>query len=176
MISFNKKGWFWMCRSISKWIIIGARAGMLDHMSSSFDAEGNALFQALIWVESAGWDDCHFIIDYCELLNSLKSGCRSLNGANACITKCSWMLLRNSKWKVTLVRREDNYIADKLANKAVMEEVCDFSSHTIPSGVWGISVMTAYLFPIILSWLFIIPLWDALIKKIKLKISNLTQS
>lgn len=114
--------------------ILGIHAGTLNGLSTSFAAEGQALLQALSWAEVEEWKVCIFEIDNCEVFRNLMCGSGSLIRRFDFITTCAWKLLQHVKWKVTLIRREANSIADNLARKACLEDWNHFASETIPGG------------------------------------------
>lgn len=112
--------------------VIGVKAGLLDLSNSILHAESKALLQTLVWAETKNWTDCSFIFDNCHLLSCLKKGSTVYNEGYACITECTWKLLRNSRWRVMSVPRENILTADKLARKAIMENLSAFESTNIP--------------------------------------------
>lgn len=106
--------------------------GLLYGMLSSFEAESNAFLKGLLFAESESWESCLFAIDCCELFNYLNCGISPANKAAPCISRCFCLLLQHTRWRVVLVNRDCNKIADSLAKKAVMEGLSYFSSDFIP--------------------------------------------
>lgn len=127
----TKKGVFGCIAKNRDGIVAGVRAGLLHGATSCYQAEGMTLLQALNWAETETWEYCVFVIDNCQLLKNLKCG-TSFNPGTTCITQCALMLLRNSRWKLVLVQREDNSTTGKLAKKAVREDLTVFVSPDIP--------------------------------------------
>lgn len=110
--------------------VYGVRAGLLPCANSATEAEGMALLQALLWALKDSLEKCLFMIDRNTVFQNLTSSCKSNLSDLQSIFICARMMVQKQRWKIRVINRADNSIADKMAKKD--EDLYDFYSQIIP--------------------------------------------
>lgn len=116
-------------------LIMSVRAGFREGASSALEAEGFSLFNAMNWAAEDGLISCIFEIDSCHLFNLLLTGRTVLTPKYGWARSCANSLVDNGNWKLSLVRREKNVLADYLARRAGLDGWIWNCSHAILVGV-----------------------------------------
>ncbi|KAL9679970.1 hypothetical protein QQ045_017841 [Rhodiola kirilowii] len=99
-------------------IILGVLAEVVAGATSVVHIEVLAILKAMEWAGANGWNKCIFETD-CEEAYSIIAQLKVGSGSVATLARsCQWRLLGEDDWKVVLVRRQANALADALANKA----------------------------------------------------------
>lgn len=113
--------------------ILRVRAGNLGNCSSSLDAEGQAVLQAMEMARDANWTQCIFETDCGDIFKVF-----FMEGRSRLLHKLQWFkfvawnFVSNRDWRMSLVRREANPVADNLATKAVTTNWTWSSTDAVP--------------------------------------------
>lgn len=73
------------------------------------------------WADSEHWDSCIFEIDSVDIFNFLSRASGNFLRDSSWISECGMKVAENHNWRVSLVRREANILADVMAKKAVLD-------------------------------------------------------
>lgn len=125
----------WALATNSLSLVVGVRAGPLDGTDSRLEAEGQSVFQAMLWATEQNWINCNFVTDNASVFNLLRCGRSHHVQGNVWILDCTRLLADDRNWKISLARRETNTQVDAVAKKAASLEWSWTLSHAIPTCV-----------------------------------------
>lgn len=117
----------------SEGYVLACFAFFQENVGSSVDAEGLSILFAMRWAKKYNLKQCSFETDCANAFSLIHCfGGDVLHNSMSWIAECANLLILESKWSLSLIRREANSVADKLAKKAVAEKWSWLSDDGVP--------------------------------------------
>ncbi|KAL9683157.1 hypothetical protein QQ045_014973 [Rhodiola kirilowii] len=131
----QKAGVGMCCRDIGG-VFLFVKAEPILSLGSSFEAETCSLLRSLEVAEERNLKKVIFELDCAEVFTAIHGRPRLVGRGVDWISRCKCLLGRNSHWFLSLILREANSVADKLAKRAKEGEWRWRNLNAIPFGVF----------------------------------------